>query len=171
MQCAQRTASRAAAWRRRRVAVVRPVRIDAVRNFVFSRVSKEIRKPAKCRNTVPSVGRSTKLASVVFGQRRSDARYEPAFSALSLASKWRIHAAPRTSTRADAREHGAVSDETNIKVHSRNPTVPLCCFLSGDAAIAAFQARGHLHVAVAYGARSGRTKKREANTGAPVRMP
>jgi len=41
MQCAQRNASRAAAWRRRRVAIARPVRIDFVRNFVFSRVSKK----------------------------------------------------------------------------------------------------------------------------------
>ena len=52
MQCAQWNASRAAAWRRRRVAVARPVGIDFVRNFVFSRVSKNNRKSAKCRNTV-----------------------------------------------------------------------------------------------------------------------
>jgi len=108
------------------------------------------------------------MASAVFGQGRSDARFEPAFPALSLARKWRIHAAPRTSTRADAREHGAVSHETNICVYSRHPTVPLRCLPRGDAAIAACQARGHLHVAIAYGAQSGRTKKREANTGAPI---
>jgi len=53
MQCAQWNASRAAAWRRRRVAVARAVRIDFVRNFVFSRVSKKNQKSAKCRNTVP----------------------------------------------------------------------------------------------------------------------
>jgi len=111
------------------------------------------------------------MTSVFFGQGRSDARFEPAFPALSLARKWGIHAAPRTSTRADAREHGAVSDETNIQVYSRHPTVPLCCLPRGDAAIAACQARGRLHVAVAYGAQSGRTKNREANTGAPMRMP
>jgi len=34
-------ARRAAAWRRRRVAVARPVRIAFVRIFVFSRVSKK----------------------------------------------------------------------------------------------------------------------------------
>jgi hypothetical protein len=87
-----------------------------MRNFVSSRVSKKNRKSAKCRNGVPGVGWFTKLASVVFGQGRSDARFEPAFPALSLlvVRKWGIHAAPRTSTRADAREHGAVSDETNI---------------------------------------------------------
>jgi hypothetical protein len=39
MQCAQWNASRAAAWQRRRVAVARHVRIDFVRNFVFSLVS------------------------------------------------------------------------------------------------------------------------------------
>jgi len=104
-------------------------------------------------------------------ERRSDARLEPAFPALYLARKRRIHAAPQTSTRADAREHGAVSDETNIYVYSRHPTVPLGCLSRDDTAIAACQARGHLHVAVAYGAQSGRTKKREAFTGAPVRMP
>ena len=37
-------ARRAAAWRRRRVAVARPVRIAFVRIFVFSRVSKKNRK-------------------------------------------------------------------------------------------------------------------------------
>jgi len=120
---------------------------------------------------VPLVGRSTKLASVFFGKRRSDTRRQPAFPALSLSRKWRIHAVPRISTRADALEHGAVSDETNIEVHPRNPTAPLCCSPRGDAAIAACPARGHLHVAVAYGAQSGRTKKREAFTGAPCECP
>ena len=75
-------ARRAAAERRRRVAVARPVRIAFARLFVFS-----------------------------------DARCKPVFPARSSASKWHIRAAPRTSTRADAREQGAVSDETNIKVY------------------------------------------------------
>jgi len=110
----------------------------------------------------------------VFGKRRSDARHEPVFPALSFARKWRIHAAPRTSTRstrADAPEHGAVSDETNIQVYPRHRTVPLVCLPRGNAAIAAYQARGHLHFAVAYSTRSGRTNKRDAFTSAPVRMP
>jgi len=81
---------------------------------------------------------------VFFGIRHSDARHEPAFPALSLAWKWRVRAAPRTSTSADAREHGAVSDETY-------PTVPLFCSSRGDASIAACQARGHLHVTTVYG--------------------
>jgi hypothetical protein len=104
----------------------------------------------------------TKLASVFFGETRSDARLEPAFPALS------IHAAPRTSTRADACEHGAVSDETNIKCIRDILPCRLTIYL---AVIAAYQARGHLHVALAYGAQSGRTKKREAFTGAPLQMP
>jgi len=53
MQCAQWNASRDVAWRRRRVAVARPVRIVFVRNFVLSRVSRKRRKSAKCGNTVP----------------------------------------------------------------------------------------------------------------------
>jgi len=88
---------------------------------------------------------------VFFGERRSDARREPAFPAFSLARKWRIRAAPRTSTRADALEHGAVFDGTNIEEHSRHPAVPLCCLPRGDAAIAACQARGLLRVAAVYG--------------------
>jgi len=82
-----------------------------------------------------------------------------------------VRVAPWTSTRADALEHGAVFDETNIQVCSWHPTMPLCCLPGGDATIAACQARGHLHVAVAHGAQSGRTKKREAFTGARLRMP
>jgi hypothetical protein len=96
---------------------------------------------------VPAVGKTTKLASVFSVERRSDARLEPAFPTLSLERKWRTRAAPRTSTRADAREHDAVSDETNIQEYSRHPTVPLCWLSRDDAAIAACQARGHLHVA------------------------
>jgi len=55
-----------------------------------------------------------------------------------------------------------------IKECSRHSTVPLCCLPRGDAAISACQARGYLHVAVAYGAQAGRTKKREATTRAPT---
>jgi hypothetical protein len=117
---------------------------------------------AQCPNGVPGAGQITELASVSLGERRSDARHEPAFPALSLARKLCICAAQRASTRDDALEHGASSDETNIQVYSRHPTVPLVCLHRGDAAIAACQARGHLHVAVAYGAQPGRTKKREA---------
>ena len=155
MQCAQWNANRAAAWMQRRVAVAYPVRMDFVRICVFCPVSKKGRKSAKCRNGVPGVGRCTELASVLFGKRRSDARFEPALPALSLAWKWRIRAAPRTGTRADAREHSAVTDGTSIKVYSRHPTVPLCCLPGDDAAIAARQARMHLHVAIVYGAQSG----------------
>jgi hypothetical protein len=93
------------------------------------------------------------------------------FPALFSARKWRIRAAPRNSTRADALEHGAVSDETNIQMYSRHPTAPLVCLPRCDAAIAAYQAREHLHVAVLSGAQSGRTKKRDAFTGAPLRAP
>jgi hypothetical protein len=92
----------------------------------------------------------------IFGQGRSDARFEPAFPALFLARNMGIHTAPRTSTRVSY-EHGAVSYETNINEYSRHPTGPRFCLARGNAAIAACQARGHLHVAVAYGAQSGRT--------------
>ena len=36
-------------------------------------------------------------------------------------------AAPRTSKRANAREHGAVSHNAKLQVYARHPTVPLFC--------------------------------------------
>jgi hypothetical protein len=52
-QCALWNANRTAAWRRRRVAVARPVRMGFVRIFVFSRVSKKDGNSAQCPNGVP----------------------------------------------------------------------------------------------------------------------
>ena len=71
---------------------------------------------------------------------------------------------PWTSTRVDARKHGAVSNETNIKVYSQHPTVPLLCLPCGNAALAASQARGHLHVAVACVAQSRQNEETQKHS-------
>jgi len=159
-------ARRAAAWRRRRVAVVRPVRIAFVR--VFS--------PAFRKNVGNRPSARTACLEVV-----KSPNWRQCFlvkDALTRATSRRFQRGNGASARhrgppcaTEGREHGAVSDETNIKVYSRHPTVPLFCLPRGDAAVAACQARGYLHVAGAYGAQSGRTKKLDAFTGAPQGMP
>ena len=95
---------------------------------------KRQRKLARCSNGVPRVRQIAKLALVLFGKIRSDARREPAFPALFLAWKLHIRAAPRNSTRADAREHSAVPDGTNTEVYPPHPTAPPFYLPRGDAA-------------------------------------
>ncbi len=77
------------------------------------------------------------MECVFVAKKRPDARLEPAFPTLSLERKWRTRAAPRTSTRADAREHDVGSHD--IRVCSWHPNVPPFSLPCGDAAVAACQ--------------------------------